>query len=82
MSAEFLYLFAGHAKVPVADCTQCHYSTHPKTEMLLSEYIRYWKSHDNGSHPNPSACDQSCNDDYLRGEANTLLYLKDWHVVL
>lgn len=72
---------AGPARVPVADCTQCRFSSHPKTEMLLCEYMDYWQSHDHAnqsSHPNSSPCDQLSSN----GRAKKLLYLKDWHVAL
>lgn len=36
----------GHAKVSIADCNKCHFSTHPKTEMTLAEYLQYWQAHD------------------------------------
>lgn len=58
-----LLLIAGHAKVSVADCTKCQFSTHPKTVMTLGEFVQYWQSHDH----------KSCVD------KRKLLYLKDWH---
>lgn len=39
-----VWYFSGHAKVPVADCTGCYFSTHPKTEMTFTEYLQYWQS--------------------------------------
>ena len=42
-------LIVGHAKVSVADCTKCHFSTHPKIEMTLREFVEYWESFDHTS---------------------------------
>ena len=61
------YFMKGDAKVSVADCTRCYFSTHPKTEMTVMEFLKYWKSHDHK--------DANCKDDRL-------LYLKDWHFIL
>ena len=34
----------GDAVVPAADCSRVEYSAHPKTEMTLREYVKYWGS--------------------------------------
>ena len=62
----------GCARVSVADCTRCEFSTHPKTEMLLKEYLLYWQSH-------ALACDQNADMTPLAEQQK--LYLKDWHFV-
>ena len=65
-----IWISAGGADVtvPVADCAQREFSSHPKTEMRFEDYISYWRSLSSAEH----AHDGPPQD--LR-----LLYLKDWH---
>lgn len=75
---------AGDARVPVADCTQCRFSAHPKVEMLLSEFMQYWQtlplSASGPHHPKLAAWDEA--NWSLSSEGKKLLYLKDWHLSL
>lgn len=38
-----LIIFTGEATVPVADCNQEQFQSHPKLSMLLKDFIEYWK---------------------------------------
>ncbi|XP_060064308.1 2-oxoglutarate and iron-dependent oxygenase JMJD4-like [Ylistrum balloti] len=53
----------GDAVTPVADCGQKKFSSHCKEEMMMSEFLDYWKRYISEGYP----CSQKC------------LYLKDWH---
>ncbi|XP_052812566.1 2-oxoglutarate and iron-dependent oxygenase JMJD4-like isoform X2 [Mya arenaria] len=53
----------GDAVVPVADCKVEQYSSHPKREMTLNEYLDYWQEYQAKDYPPDLPC----------------LYLKDWH---
>ncbi len=69
---------SGNVQVSVANCTQCKFSTHPKTEMALKEYLEYWQSHAS-AHP---ACDDNIATTSLTQQrCDEKLYLKDWHFV-
>ena len=57
-------MFTGAAMVPVADCTQNEFSSHPKHEMKFEDYVQYWKSIAMGRQEEAPS---------------KLLYLKDWH---
>ncbi|XP_045179491.2 2-oxoglutarate and iron-dependent oxygenase JMJD4-like [Mercenaria mercenaria] len=59
----FLRALFGDAIVPVANCKQEQYSSHPKQDILLSEYLDYWEKYRVDGYP----------------EDEPRLYLKDWH---
>ncbi|XP_067685892.1 2-oxoglutarate and iron-dependent oxygenase JMJD4-like [Haliotis asinina] len=40
---DFFISHFGSAIVPVADCSQEKFSSHPKEEMSLKDYFKYWK---------------------------------------
>ncbi|XP_046555323.1 2-oxoglutarate and iron-dependent oxygenase JMJD4-like [Haliotis rubra] len=40
---DFFISHFGSATVPVADCSQEKFSSHPKEEMSLKDYFKYWK---------------------------------------
>ena len=52
--------------VPVADCGGEQFSAHPKSEMKMAEYLKYWSS---------LLKEREGSD-----SVETLLYLKDWHL--
>ncbi|XP_043831308.1 2-oxoglutarate and iron-dependent oxygenase JMJD4 isoform X2 [Dromiciops gliroides] len=54
----------GDAVVPVANCNVQEYNSNPKEQILLRDYISYWKEYIEGNHSSPKGC----------------LYLKDWHL--
>jgi hypothetical protein len=57
------FFLQGEAIVPVANCGQEQFSSHPKKDMLLSEYLDYWENYRSEGYPGNQPC----------------LYLKDWH---
>lgn len=57
-------LAAGEVVVPVANCGVREYNSNPKEQMLLRDYISYWKDYIQGGYSSPRGC----------------LYLKDWHL--
>ena len=70
-----LHLSAGDCVVPVANCSLEHFSTHPKTDMKLSDYLDYWGI----------LCKEQREEGADGGGENgsgmrKLLYLKDWHL--
>ena len=76
-------IFAGHAKVSVANCNRCHFSTHPKTETTFAKYLQYWQQH-NSAQGQSARCQsaQECDipaSDFATLNGDCLLYLKDWH---
>ena len=43
----FLLLVTGEATVPVADCNQVQFESHPKHPMLFKDFIKYWEEKNN-----------------------------------
>ncbi|XP_062522560.1 2-oxoglutarate and iron-dependent oxygenase JMJD4-like isoform X1 [Corticium candelabrum] len=66
---KYLKTMFEDAVVPVADCGKTEFGSHPKQDMLLSEYMTYWQRVMNISETS-STCD--C-------QPERILYLKDWH---
>ncbi len=79
--------------VPVADCSHETFSTHPKSEMKLAEYIDYWRTlvdepetersagPEGGARRSRKECTGE-DSKKIRQSAEglkKLLYLKDWH---
>ena len=58
-----MFLVSGDYMVPVANCDQQKYSSHPKVDMKFSVYIKYWKELRRQNYPT----------------SMDILYLKDWH---
>nr|XP_055189736.1 2-oxoglutarate and iron-dependent oxygenase JMJD4 isoform X4 [Nyctereutes procyonoides] len=61
---EHLLRKYGEVVVPVANCGVREYNSNPKEQMLLRDYIGYWKDYIQGGCSSPRGC----------------LYLKDWHL--
>ncbi|XP_025843139.1 2-oxoglutarate and iron-dependent oxygenase JMJD4 isoform X2 [Vulpes vulpes] len=61
---EHLLRKYGEVVVPVANCGLREYNSNPKEQMLLRDYISYWKDYIQGGYSSPRGC----------------LYLKDWHL--
>ena len=59
------WVFQGDAIAPTADCKQEEYSSHPKRDMPVHEYVRYMKEYRESGYGHDMPC----------------LYLKDWHFV-
>ena len=59
-------VLSGDYMVPVADCGREQFSAHPKSEMKMVEYLKYWSS----------LLKEEEQSDSVEG----LLYLKDWHL--
>lgn len=60
----FLFLFlVGQGTVPVANCNQECYSSHPKQDIKFADYIEYWQDYIASGYDGTKEC----------------LYLKDWH---
>ena len=62
----------GDADVPVADCNDIHFSSHPKTTWKLNDYLSYWKQLQ-------ISCKKTTDEDFGTYTEKRLLYLKDWH---
>ena len=58
---------SGDYVVPVADCGREQFSAHPKSEMKMADYLKYWRS---------LLLKEEEQSDSVEG----LLYLKDWHL--
>ena len=79
-------MYLGDAIVPVANCSEKQFDAHCKSEMKMSEFLDYWKSHIKEKEEEKSRKKER---DTRRenGESNltndetrqNLLYLKDWH---
>jgi hypothetical protein len=39
----------GDATVPVADCKQVQFHSHPKHSMLFKDFLQYWEEKNNGT---------------------------------
>ncbi|KAH9526821.1 JmjC domain-containing protein 4 [Dermatophagoides farinae] len=65
-SIDFDHLVNKYATlpVPVYDCSEKHFNSNPRTEMLFSQYADYWQ--------------QQQQQQVI--DANRILYLKDWHL--
>ena len=59
-------VFSGEYMVPVADCGREQFSAHPKSEMRMAEYLKYWSS--------------LLKEREQYNSKQKLLYLKDWHL--
>lgn len=59
-------ILLGDYTVPVADCRLEQFSSHPKSEMKMADFLNYWQSL---ARPQGEA---DC--------TKKLLYLKDWHL--
>lgn len=71
---DFSYLvgkLGGCVKVPVADCQQEYFNSHKKLDLSFNEFIDYWR---NRVQPVADAEHLPCD------KAESLLYLKDWHL--
>ncbi|KAK6174382.1 hypothetical protein SNE40_017670 [Patella caerulea] len=62
---EFFKENFGDITVPVADCGKEEFSSHPKEDMTLSEYVDYLVQYKQDGYPQHERC----------------LYLKDWHFI-
>ncbi|XP_055955371.1 2-oxoglutarate and iron-dependent oxygenase JMJD4 [Patella vulgata] len=62
---EFFKENFGDITVPVADCGKEEFSSHPKEDMTLSEYVDYLVQYKQDGYPEHERC----------------LYLKDWHFI-
>lgn len=64
-----MHVLSGDYTVPVADCGREQFSAHPKSEMTMADYLKYWSSLllNEGGGQSDSA-------------GGGLLYLKDWHL--
>lgn len=63
---HYNHLLLGDYVVPVADCGLDHFSTHPKSEMKMADYLAYLAEQ---------------REQAERGDiTKKLLYLKDWHL--
>ena len=60
-------MLSGDYMVPVADCGREQFSAHPKSEMKVADYLKYWSS---------LLSKEGDQSDSVAG----LLYLKDWHL--
>ncbi|XP_033114605.1 2-oxoglutarate and iron-dependent oxygenase JMJD4-like [Anneissia japonica] len=60
---QYLSQHFGDAVVPVADCKREQYGSQPKENMLMRDFLSYWKAY--------------IKNDYSKSER--CLYLKDWH---
>ena len=56
-------MFSGDCVVPVANCKEEQFFSHPKQDLTLKEYIKYWREYKDDGYPDTESC----------------LYLKDWH---
>lgn len=71
---DFSYLsrkFSDCVKVPVADCEAEYFNSHKKLELSFPEFIDYWRKRVQLA---------SDADDLPCDKAESLLYLKDWHL--
>ena len=39
----------GEATIPVADCNQVQFQSHPKHSMLFKDFIEYWEEKNSGT---------------------------------
>ena len=62
---DFLRKSFGDANVPVADCKQVQFESHPKHSMLFKDFLDYWEEKNSGTSKDLTSI--KC------------WYLKDWH---
>ena len=43
------FIVLGDANVPVADCKQVQFESHPKHSMLFKDFLNYWEEKSNGT---------------------------------
>ena len=59
-------VLVGTATAPVANCKEKEFSSHPKQDMTLKDYLDYWEDYRDRGYPETDPC----------------LYLKDWHFTM
>ena len=69
--------------MPVADCRKEHFNSHCKLEMKMAEFLDYWKKRMQRERERDRGGEREGKGEREREPAGTdsLLYLKDWHLV-